>query len=130
MNSLFSSTFSNNLLMLLLSIIQASDTDVRLLVLNTFQILVSVVCLSKPKPNKKLWKFQKAIKQYPICDIVKDWTSEIQFLIQWNSVITNSVKTYKIFSPKYPFYYINQPGNNEQIKSDTSCSLWLSLTLY
>jgi hypothetical protein len=40
MNSLFSSTFSNQLLMSLLRLLQASDGDVRLLVLNTFQILV------------------------------------------------------------------------------------------
>lgn len=39
-NSLFSSTFSNQLLMSLLRLLQASDGDVRLLVLNTFQILV------------------------------------------------------------------------------------------
>jgi len=39
-NSLFSSTFPYQLLMSLLRLLQASDSDVRLLVLNTFQILV------------------------------------------------------------------------------------------
>ena len=43
MNSLFSSTFSNQLLMSLLRLLQASDADVRLLVLNTFQILVRLL---------------------------------------------------------------------------------------
>jgi len=43
------------------------------------------------------------------------WTGEHA---QWNSVITN-----KIFSPKWPFYYANQPGYNEHRKKFWSRSV-------
>jgi len=54
-----------------------------------------------------------------------DWSFQNTVKLGYNELGYNkhSVITNDFFSPKWSFYYINQPGYNEQIQPVPSCLL-------